>query len=329
MTSVYGESEVTKVLNIFNLYGFWGERHPWAQQFDILPNANCIVFLPVLIVMLLGIIVLIRRNWKVGGIVLGGVVLSAIFSLGVADTVFKPVNEWLFNNVFFWNGFRDSQKWTGMMIVFMSVGLGMGLSFVLEKIYNLKYIQKKDVKKNLGMVFLCVVTLWIVLYTPNVLTGFSDKLRPVDYPATWYEANEVIENNFELEKESGRQENCAAIFLPWHMYYYLGFNNNLLTANPAQKFFDCKTYTSLDPEIGEVGVGVVKDKKALAIHNIMIDFNAGNLGYADAVEKLRAERVGYIIFTSDTLRKERFLNPKNVFKVEQIYDSADIAVFKI
>jgi hypothetical protein len=61
----------------------------------------------------------------------------------------------------------------------------------------------------------------------------------------------------------------------------------------------------------------------------MIDFNAGNLGYADAVEKLRAERVGYIIFTSDTLRKERFLNPKNVFKVEQIYDSADIAVFKI
>lgn len=322
-TSVYGESKVTKVLNIFNLYGFWGERHPWAKQFDILPNQNSIVFLPVLIVILLGIVVLTRRNWTVGVVVVGGVILSAIFSLGVADTVFRPVNEWLFNNVFFWNGFRDSQKWTGMLIVFMAIGLGYGLSYILGKIEEMKKLGKNIL--NLKIIFLCAVVLCIVLYTPKVLTGFSDKLRPVDYPATWYQANEVLVQDF----KSGGQEGCVAIFLPWHMYYPLGFNNGLLTANPAQKFFDCKMYTSLDPEIGGVGVGVVKDKVAVLVHGEMQKFIDGDYGYEETVNSLRSLGVQYIVLSSDTLRGERFLNPKNVPGVEQIYDSADIAIFKL
>ena len=316
MTNVYGESGFSKVLNIFNLYGFWGERELWAKQFDILPNANSIVFLPVLMVIFLGIGVLMRRNKKIGIVILGGVMFSAIFSLGVADTVFQPINEFLFNNIFFWNGFRDSQKWTGMLIVFMAVGLGVGLEFILEK------IRKWNENINLRIAFCSLMVICILIYTPKVLMGFDEKLRPVDYPTSWYEANEI------MKKDIG-QEECVAIFLPWHMYYFLGFNNNLLTANPASKFFDCRMYTSLDPEIGNIGMGVIKNEKERKVQEIMREFTKEKIDEAETILKLRELGIKYIVFTSDGLRGDRILNPKSVSGVEQIYDSVDVALFKL
>ena len=152
--------------------------------------------------------------------------------------------------------------------------------------------------------------------------GFDEKLRPVDYTTSWYEANEI------MKKDIG-QEECVAIFLPWHMYYFLGFNNNLLTANPASKFFDCRMYTSLDPEIGNIGMGVIKNEKERKVQEIMREFTKEKIDEAETILKLRELGIKYIVFTSDGLRGDRILNPKSVSGVEQIYDSVDVALFKL
>jgi hypothetical protein len=86
---------------------------------------------------------------------------------------------------------------------------------------------------------------WPVLLGLTMLGGFARQLVPVQYPAEWQAAKNVLTS---LPPEGkGR-----LLFLPWHQYLSLDFNRQLVTANPATLFFGPETVISLAPEFGSV-----------------------------------------------------------------------------
>jgi hypothetical protein len=61
-----------------------------------------------------------------------------------------------------------------------------------------------------------------------MLGGFWGQLKPVQYPASWYEVQKIVDKLPEGEK---------VLVLPWHGYISLSFNNNILVSNPSKSFF--------------------------------------------------------------------------------------------
>ena len=129
-----------------------------------------------------------------------------------------------------------------------------------------------------------------------MLGGFARQIQPVWYPESWVEVNNILKQDKE----------CKALFLPWHLYYSLSFNNNLVTANPAAKFFNCQIISSQDIEIGEIE----------------------RTAWPDWQDK--AEKIKYIIYTPDLegadIYDYSFLNSD---ALEVIYQHKDIILYKI
>jgi hypothetical protein len=99
---------------------------------------------------------------------------------------------------------------------------------------------------------------------------------------------------------------CKALFLPWHQYYSLKFNNDILTGNTSPAYFNCEIVAGKNMELGSIesqgGHGEVYD----AIERVVTD-NA--MESAVAIGYLRDQGVKYIIFTDDVQDEDQFFYP--------------------
>lgn len=314
------ESFVTNVLNVgvwsplsvFTLYGFWGERELWAQQFGIVAFSNLLFIIPIVILSFYGVYCLYKKEKAVGIVVGVSLILAAIFSLGISNTFFKPVNQFLFDNISFWSGFRDSQKWLAIVALVLAASLPVGASRFLER-------EKPADFRNL---LFWVLFIFPIIYSWSMLVLFWIMLKPVDYPQGWYQVNAILQ----------QENNCKAVFLPWHQYYFLPFNQDILTGNPAGKFFDCQVYTSLDAEFGNIGIGFEVDAHKNSIQKIMdSDMDPG-----DMLEKLKSEGINYLVVTENgsknmiTNNLEKALENGNFEPrtLIEIYRTEDIVLYK-
>jgi hypothetical protein len=275
--------------NVLSLHGFWGESEPWIEDF-VLPKDNHTVFIvlfsSLFLLILYGILKSLKddSHRKTSILLVIFVLISIIFSSGVGDSVFENLNLWLFENVYFWTGFRDSQKWSAIILLGYSLFLGIGSNYTLE---NFKY------KKTI----FAILFLIPILYTPMMLLGFSGQLKTSQYPESWSEINDVLKQD----------ENCKALFLPWHQYYSLKFNHKILTANPSKKYFDCEIWHSLNMGIGDIKTpeGYSEDyyviEKAITSNELESREKTINL--------LKEYNFKYIIFTDDVIDEDDFTYP--------------------
>lgn len=277
--------------NVAMLYGFWGESYPWMQSL-LSPKDAPLVFVPALLaifgVIITGAVSLFRQNamrWDLIAL-LTIAVAAFIFSVGLADSVFYGFNRWLFEHVPFWPGFRDTEKWSMWLALVYSYLFGAGAAVIASKVWP-------KISRPLSFIFI----LLPFIYTFTMLGGFAGQVKPVDYPVTWYKANEII----------SKTENCKALFLPWHQYYWLAFNNGMLTANPASRFFDCKIISSKDAEIGNVGDQGNTDASYQAIARVVTSNDpAGN---EETLSTFREEGIQYIIVTNDLVGLDPYSYP--------------------
>jgi hypothetical protein len=275
--------------NVLSLHGFWGESEPWIENF-VLPKDNHTVFVVMFSLLFLLILYGILKSLKDDShrktsiLLVSFVLISIIFSSGVGDSVFKNLNLWLFENVYFWTGFRDSQKWSAIILLGYSLFLGIGSNYILK---SWKY------KKT----FFIILFMIPVLYTPMMLLGFFGQLKTSQYPESWSEINNVLKQD----------ENCKALFLPWHQYYSLKFNHEILTANPSNKYFDCEIWHSLNMGIGDIKTpeGHSEDyyviEKAITSNELESREKTINL--------LKEYNFKYIIFTDDVIDEDDFTYP--------------------
>jgi hypothetical protein len=280
------DSSLGAPTNVLMLYGFWGESYPWMQSL-FSPKDTPLVFIPALlalsIVIIVGTAVSVRaRETRPRALTLLCIGVAAfIFSVGLAPSYFYNFNLWLFEHVPFWRGFRDTEKWSMWLALSYAYLFAAGASYIAARL-----------RARIARVAQFALILLPLAYTFTMLGGFAGQIRAVEYPESWHEVNTIL----------AKDPDCKALFLPWHQYYRLAFNN-LLTANTASSFFDCEIISSADAEIGKIGEQGNSDPAYLAIAEVVVN-NAQDLDAALAV--LRRERIKYVIFTNDIEKYDVF-----------------------
>ncbi len=281
-----GSNSTETIFNVLTLYGFWGEREPWAGYF-LWPKDN-IIFWSV-ILGLLAIVVITggyhalknRKNEALFFLIIG--VAAVILACGLGESPFKGFNAWLFDNVGFWRGFRDTQKFSGILAFSYAYFGGFGVWAISE------YVAKKLPKYYQPVLW--ALFLVPVFYTYTMVGGFARQLQPVWYPTSWYQANEFLnKDNSEFK----------VVFLPWHQYLSLDFNNYLITANPAKAFFDKPVIQGENMEIGGV-FSQAGEKNNKEVEALVLD----QISSAETIlQGLKAKGVKYIMLDNNLAKND-------------------------
>ena len=306
-----GTGQFGVLQNVLILRGFWEEGQIWATLFLISQSgiiyvlSLCLTALLILFGVYEGLRKKDMRNRYV--FLLGIGILAVVFSCGTGDGIFNGINVWIFRHVPFWKGFRDSQKWSGLLALFYVFSLGLGVAY-LQSLFK-GYPNKRII------VFISMMIP--ILLTPMMLFGFGDQLHAVEYPESWKEVNDVLKND----------PSCKALFLPWHEYYSLRFNDDMLTANVARSYFDCNVTEGEDMELGNIrtqgGNGVTYDEIEREVTE--------NTQSPDAtVEFLKQNGFDYIIFTDDLVRVDPYRYPfLNSKELEKVMNRGGIYLYRI
>lgn len=299
--------------NVLILHGFWQEHEYWKWGVFAIPKDNGLIFIGSMALALMLILFGLSHGLRERAsrsktfILLIFLLLAIIFSCGVGDGIFKHFNLWIFEHVSFWKGFRDSQKWSAVVTLIYVLFMGLGVSRLVNMISN------KLVTSFLFIVFGIVP----LLITPMLLFGAQGKLKNVDYPGSWYAANDILK----------QIPDCKAVFLPWHQYYILKFNNNLLTYNVARNFFNCQVIVAENAELGsiinETGISEEYDQ----IDPLIRD---NQMPPEKVVDVLIQKGFRYVILTDDLIKRDPFHYPfLNDQRVLPFFESDGLKLYKI
>ena len=230
-----GDTKLGVIENVFLMSGFWGiEQFRYEPLQNIKENwGRSFYFLLPLII--LGLIYNFKEKEKRGlniGLILLYLV-AFVLALGIALPFFSKINLWLFNNLPFYKGLREPQKWVVVLVAVYEVLLVCGLT-ALSK-------EKVVVKNKELLTFL--LTFVIILQAPLMVWGGAGQIRPVNYPQDWSEVNSLI----------AKETNCESkiLFLPWHLYLHFKWVGNII-ANPSVNFFKCPVIYGKNMEFGGI-----------------------------------------------------------------------------
>ncbi len=286
---------------VLALGGFWGEREPWAEAFvwaEDLPwvwgIAGVILAAGLMWGMAQGLRTRALRRHALTLLFLAAFALVA--SVGMAESPVQGLSRWAFEHVPFWSGFRDSQKWSALLVVVYAWLLGLA----------------SERLPRVGRVTLLVA---VFAFTYPMLGGFSGQLRPTWYPAEWAQANEML----------SQAPTCKAVFLPWHLYYKPSWNHGRLVASPASAYFACEMIVSRNVELGSIRTQGAIDPVYDAIDSAIV--GRDTLTPAQQLEVLRAAGVTHIISTSDT--PEAFPIYPALEGMEKLFTGERLTVYKL
>ena len=299
--------------SIASMHGFWRGGIVYAR--DIAPFTE--YFYIIILFFAVHGFISYYRDKKIGYVVkaLGVTAVIALLlgagTSGPAAHLFK----WAFDNVPFFKGMRDSQKFVGLLVLAYaylgSLGVrefGRGLKSPVQR---RKYI-------SMGIVALALMTPFI--YTFPMLTGFAGQIKPTNYPNEWYQVNTFLENN---------TEGSQILFLPWHLYMDFSWvpNSGKDIANPAHNFFSAPVIAGDNAEVGGIysqsGKPVSKYVEFLFGLGPYKKKNITNLG-----ELLVPLDVKYIVLTKevDWGHYSRFLKRQKDLKL--VYENRLFLVFE-
>ncbi len=305
----------TTSFNVLLLYGFWGEQRPWANYF--LWPADNFIFWAVISVMLFSILIfglyqsLKSKSRQTAVFFIFIALFSFIFSSGIGQTIFRGFNQWLFDNVWFWSGFRDSQKWSAFLVLSCVYFGSFGVAAIINLIRKIIPANPKHL--------LILMSLIPAIYTYTMWGGFSRQLKPVWYPESWHKVNQILNED---------KDDFNVLFLPWHQYLSLKFNQNIVTMNPAQEFFDKNIIQGENIEIGDIFSSSSR-KINSEVENILLQHS--QRPYQDSIRLLSEYKIKYIIFSHDldqVSSGDAFMPYNSDYSIK-IFSSEDLTLYKI
>ena len=295
--------------NVAALYGFWGEHEPLMERF-VLPKDEGAWWYGALAAMALLMLVgayagLRSREYRRTTVfLLIGGFLAFVFSCGVNSHIFGGINNWLFEHIGFWTGFRDSEKWSGALALTYALLAGLGTELILERI-----------PKRTILLILCALP---IAYTPTLLFGAVGQLQPVWYPQSWYQADAIVKQS----------PDCTALFLPWQEYYSPKWDNNfMLAGNLAPGFFHCTIISGQDIELDDVGTPSGFTSQYYAIEKAVTSNTADP---DQTITLLKEQGIRYIIFTNDISRIDPYTYPfLGSSKLQKVLSTSGLALFRV
>jgi hypothetical protein len=239
-------------------------------------------------------------------------IISLILATGISTPYFSGFFEFLFNNLFFFKGFREPQKFVGLLVLAYAYLGGLGVDELHKKLKDVK--GRKNIDKNRIAIILLVGFALIspALYSANMFFGFNGQLRTVDYPEEWYEVNKFL---------NSRESDFNVLFFPWHGYMKFSWTDRIIM-NPASGFFDRPVIRGENIEVGPIETQSPKPTQHY-IHFL--------LNHKDEIENfgelVTLLNVKYIILAKEVDYKEYdFLYNQRDLKV--VLDNSRMTVFE-
>ena len=227
-------------------------------------------------------------------------IASLILATGITHNIFSKLYILLFNNLFFFRGFREPQKLVALVV----------LAYCYFGAYGIGDIMKKAKLKVLFLAFLIIP----FAYTPTMFGSFWHQLQPADYPADWYETNDFLNND---------SSDFSVLFLPWHMYMDFSFNPKQRITNPAKVFFDKPVISGDNIEAGRI---FSQSTSQVSRH---VEYTlANNENITDMGRRFRQINVKYIILSKDA-DYQRYYFLFNQTDLELVSNTTSLYLFKI
>lgn len=84
-----------------------------------------------------------------------------------------------------------------------------------------------------------------LIYSFTFFNGFAGQIKATDYPADWYEVNDLLNQD---------NQDFKILFFPWHGYMDFKWINNTdkRIANPSRNFFDKEVIRATTVELGKI-----------------------------------------------------------------------------
>lgn len=236
--SLGGTSTIQTLLLALTGYGFWAQFTGFGSQFVWLSDS------PIMIISLLLVILAVagfvstfmkQKNLNIQhtkGVQithndettseerkqLAIISISALFCLLMALIAETSFGVWLYNTVPGLMMMRDTHKWLALWMLVIALGVAYLWLLIKRTVHN----------KTLIQLLYALLIFVIALQGQTMFFGFQRQLQSVQYPESWYQISSVLKEN----------PNAQVLVLPWHQYLSIDFNNNLLTLNPAFRFFE-------------------------------------------------------------------------------------------
>jgi hypothetical protein len=199
----------------------------------------------------IGAIVLWRRHQR------GIVLLFAVSGLAAVLLAATGLGAWTSGHVPLFAGYREPQKFAGLLALSFAVFVGAGASALLKK---------TQARQTLFSCLAIGVLLLPILYTPVMFWGFAGQLKPRQYPVDWFVMNAELNND---------KSDFRALFLPWHLYMSYGFADRII-ASPAQDFFDHTVVASNELQFMHASPTAPDAQKSLLSDNVLPEAPQGN-----------------------------------------------------
>lgn len=253
----------TALYSTASMHGFWRGGITYAT--DIFPPI-ALLFIPILYLAVHGFLTNYdhpERGYVVKA--LGATWLVALLLGSGVNGPAAPLYSWLFENVPFFAGMRDSNKFVALIVVAYAYLGALGLDDLLDSVPEFSVARLRSALTGLrdsvaqeslsatpelrtlaAWTLAAFLLLTPVLYTFPMVTGYAGQIEAQDYPEEWYEAKEYVDDP--------AREDGAVLFLPWHQYmdYHWVAGSQQRIATPARAFFERPVIQGDNVEAGPV-----------------------------------------------------------------------------
>jgi hypothetical protein len=158
-------------------------------------------------------LILGRARWP-------GLTIAAAAGLAIACAgLTSPGRALLHDLIGAWPGFavvRDGQQFVAPLALAEAAGAGLGTAWLLR-------LRRPAPVADLRYLLAAIAVLAPVLLLPGLAWGAAGRLRPVQYPADWLAARQLIDAD---------QAPGSALLLPWAAYRRFGWNHGEAVLDP-------------------------------------------------------------------------------------------------
>jgi hypothetical protein len=236
------------------------------------------------------------------------IVCAAILAVGTAGTIFASFNGWLIRDVPFFSGYREPQKFVALIVMGYAYFGGLGAATIV-RIVRKKFPHAKDFYQFI----ILLACLLPILYQPLMLWGFDNQLRPVAYPASWYQTKTILDKD---------RSSYNVLFLPWHLYMKFSFVGRVV-ANPASQFFTEPVLTSMNPEFKHA-TGYPQTAAGMRVQQLLSDASH-NTAFP---KQLSALGIKYVVLDKEfDYRSYDYLDSFSAFKL--VLKTTDLNLYEI
>jgi hypothetical protein len=184
-----------------------------------------------------------QRRWA-------GLGLAGLLGLGVAAIgVTSPTRAMLQGLITAWPGFavlRDGQQFVAGLALLEAIGLGAGAGWLLGRVQPppiRRTMQRPDRQRGEPAVvaLAALAMLAPVVLLPGMAWGLAGRLRPVQYPADWLAARQIIDSS---------AQRGSVLLLPWAAYRRYPWDKGEAVYDPWNKLLSREVVSNDGLEIG-------------------------------------------------------------------------------